>query len=147
MSFITQLPLSNSFDPNLVVVDRFSKVEILIQAYSTITSLDLPQIFISHVFSKHGLQESIVSNRGSLFFSSLWTQLFKQLKISRDFSTPFHPETDGQTERANKNIEQYSWMYVSYNQDDWKTCLPLAAFAYNNGENSSKKAITFSHHL
>ncbi|MBW0530245.1 hypothetical protein O181_069960, partial [Austropuccinia psidii MF-1] len=55
MDFITQLPLSNNFDSILVVVDRFSKMAIFIPAYGTITALDLAQIFISHVFSKHGL--------------------------------------------------------------------------------------------
>ncbi|MBW0587187.1 hypothetical protein O181_126902, partial [Austropuccinia psidii MF-1] len=99
MDFITQLPLSNSFDSVIVVVDRFSKMAIFIPAYGTITALDLAQIFISHVFSKHGLPVSIVSDRGSLFVSSFWTQLCQKLNISRDLSTAFHPETDGQTER------------------------------------------------
>ncbi|MBW0580917.1 hypothetical protein O181_120632, partial [Austropuccinia psidii MF-1] len=109
MDFITQFPLSNNFDSILVVVDRFSKMAIFIPTYGTITALDLAQIFISHVFSKHGLPVSIVSDRGSLFVSSFWTQLCQQLKISRDLSTSFHPETDGQTERVNQILEQYLW--------------------------------------
>ncbi|MBW0579378.1 hypothetical protein O181_119093 [Austropuccinia psidii MF-1] len=84
MDFITQLPLSNNFDSILVVVDRFSKMAIFIPAYGSITALDLAQISISHVFSKHGLS---------------------QLKLSRDLSTAFHPETDGQTERVNCILE------------------------------------------
>ncbi|MBW0500141.1 hypothetical protein O181_039856 [Austropuccinia psidii MF-1] len=107
MDFITQLPLSNNFDSIAVVVDRFSKMEIFIPAYGRITSLEFSQIFISHVFSKHGLPVSIVSDRGSLFVSSFWTNLWQQLKISRDLSTAFHPETDGQTERVNQILEQY----------------------------------------
>ncbi|MBW0495468.1 hypothetical protein O181_035183 [Austropuccinia psidii MF-1] len=83
----------------LVVVYRFSKMAIFIPTYGTITSLELDQFFISHVFSKHGLQVSIVSDRGSLFVSSFWTNLCQHLKISRDLSTAFHPETDGQTNR------------------------------------------------
>ncbi|MBW0592715.1 hypothetical protein O181_132430 [Austropuccinia psidii MF-1] len=55
MDFITQLPLSNNFDSILVVVDRFSKMAILIPTYGTITALDLAQIFMSHLFSKPGL--------------------------------------------------------------------------------------------
>ncbi|MBW0567501.1 hypothetical protein O181_107216 [Austropuccinia psidii MF-1] len=74
MDFITQLPLSSNFDSILVVVDRFSKMAIFIPTYSTITALDLAQIFMSHVFSKHSLPISIVSDRGSLFVSSFWTQ-------------------------------------------------------------------------
>ncbi|MBW0543730.1 hypothetical protein O181_083445 [Austropuccinia psidii MF-1] len=143
MEFITQLPLSNNFDSILVVVDRFSKMTIFIPAYGTITALDLAQIFISNVFSKHGLPVSIISDRGSLFVSSFWTQLCQKLKISRDLSTSFHPETDGQTERVNQILEQYLWMYISYHQDDWYTWLPLAEFSYNNAEHSSTKQSHF----
>ncbi|MBW0461764.1 hypothetical protein O181_001479 [Austropuccinia psidii MF-1] len=121
MKFITQLPLSNNFDSILVVVYRFSKLGIFIPDYGTITALELAQIFIGHVFYKHGLPVSIISDRGSLFVSSFWKNLFQKLKISRDLSTAFHPETDGQTERVNQILKQYLWMYVSYHQDDWNT--------------------------
>ncbi|MBW0552167.1 hypothetical protein O181_091882 [Austropuccinia psidii MF-1] len=94
---------------------------IFIPTCGTIPALELAQIFISHVFSKHGLL----------------------LKISRDPLTAFHPETDGQTERVNQILEQYLWMYVSYHQDDWHTWLPLAKFAYNNAEHSSTKHSPF----
>ncbi|MBW0574038.1 hypothetical protein O181_113753 [Austropuccinia psidii MF-1] len=143
MDFITQLPLSNNFDSILVVVDRFSKMEIFIPTYGTITALNLAQIFINHVFSKDGLPASIISNIGSLFFSSFWTQLCQQLKISRDLSTAFHPETDGQTDGVAQIIEQYLWIYVSYHQDDWHTWIPMAEFAYINAERSSKKQSPF----
>ncbi|MBW0587130.1 hypothetical protein O181_126845 [Austropuccinia psidii MF-1] len=113
MDFITQFPLSNTFDSILVAVDRFSKMAIFIPNYGTITALELAQIFISHVFSKHGLPVSIDSDRGSLFVSSLWTNLCQQLKISRDLSTAFHPESDGQKERVNQMLEQYPFMYQS----------------------------------
>ncbi|MBW0504089.1 hypothetical protein O181_043804 [Austropuccinia psidii MF-1] len=116
---------------------------IFIPTYRTITALELAQIFISNVFSKHGLPVSIVSDRGSLFASSFWTNLCQQLKISRDLSTAFHPETDAQTERVNQILEQYLQMYVSYHQDDWHTWLPLAEFAYNNAEHSSTKKSPF----
>ncbi|MBW0537744.1 hypothetical protein O181_077459 [Austropuccinia psidii MF-1] len=96
-----------------------------IPAYEAITSLDLAQIFINHVFSKHGLPAST------------------QLKISRDLSTAFHPKTDGQTERVNQILERYLQKYVSYHQDYWNTWLPLAEFSYNNAEHSSTKPSPF----
>ncbi|MBW0496272.1 hypothetical protein O181_035987 [Austropuccinia psidii MF-1] len=62
MEFITQFPFSNNFDSILVALDIFSKISIFITTYGTITSLDLAQIFINHVFSKHDLPASIVSD-------------------------------------------------------------------------------------
>ncbi|MBW0565528.1 hypothetical protein O181_105243 [Austropuccinia psidii MF-1] len=117
MDFITQFPLSTSFDSILVVVDGFSKMEIFIPNYGTITALDLAQIFISHVFSEHGLPVSIVSYRGSLFVSSFWTQLCQKLNISRHLSTAFPPETYGQTERVNQILEKYLWMYRAVKEE------------------------------
>ncbi|MBW0586033.1 hypothetical protein O181_125748, partial [Austropuccinia psidii MF-1] len=64
MDFITQLPLSNSFDSILVIMDRFSKMEIFIPTMSSITSLYLDHLFIKNLLSKHGLPSSIVSDRG-----------------------------------------------------------------------------------
>ncbi|MBW0469307.1 hypothetical protein O181_009022 [Austropuccinia psidii MF-1] len=111
---------------------------ISITAYGTITSLELAQIFISHFFSKHDLPFSIFSD-GRSFFSSFWTNLCQKLKISRDISTAFHPETDGKTERVNQILEHYLWIYVSYHQDDWHTFLPLAEVTYNNAKHLSTK--------
>ena len=53
------------------------------------------------------------------------------------FTSGYHPEADGQTERANQTLEQYIRMYTSYQQDDWDRLLPLAEFAYNNSPNAS----------
>ncbi|MBW0473051.1 hypothetical protein O181_012766 [Austropuccinia psidii MF-1] len=139
MDFITQLPLSNSFDSILVIVDRFSKMAVFIPTMSSIASLYLTPLFIKNMFSKHGLSSGIVSDKGSLFVSSFWTNLFQQLKISRDLSTYYHPEIDGQTERVNEILEQYLWMYVSYHQDDWNSWIPLAEYSHNNSDHSSKK--------
>ncbi|MBW0553442.1 hypothetical protein O181_093157 [Austropuccinia psidii MF-1] len=138
MDFITQFPLSNNFDSILVLVDRFSKIAIFIPAYGTITSLDLGQISISHVFPKHVLPVSIGSDKGSLFVSSFWTNLCHQLKISRDLSTSSHPETGGQIEMVDHILEQYLLMYFSYHKYYWHTWLPLPEFAYNNEENQPR---------
>ncbi|MBW0483327.1 hypothetical protein O181_023042 [Austropuccinia psidii MF-1] len=144
MDFVTQLPLSNYFDSILVIVDRFLNMEVFIPTMSPTTSLNLAHLFIKNIFSKYGLLLNIVSDRGSLFVSSLWTNLCQQLKISRDLSTAYHPEADGHTERAYQILEQYLQMYVSYHQSDWRTWLPLAEFVYNNSDNSpTKKSLFF----
>ncbi|MBW0502132.1 hypothetical protein O181_041847 [Austropuccinia psidii MF-1] len=144
LGFVFKWTLSLSFHcPILVIVGRFSKMAVFIPTISSITSLDLAHLFIKNIFSKHGLPSRIVSNRSSLFVSSFWTNLCQQLNISRDPTTAYHPETDGQTESVNQILEQYHWMYVSYHQDDWNTWLPLAEFAYNNSDHSSTKQLPF----
>ncbi|MBW0517207.1 hypothetical protein O181_056922 [Austropuccinia psidii MF-1] len=143
MDFITQFPVSNFFGSILVIVDRFSKMAVFIATMSSITSLDLAHLFIKIIFSKHGLPSSIASERGSVFVSSLWTNICQKLKISRDLSTAYHPETDGQNERVNQILEQYLQMYVSYHQDDWNTWISLDEFAYNNSDHSSTKQSPF----
>ncbi|MBW0527803.1 hypothetical protein O181_067518 [Austropuccinia psidii MF-1] len=136
MDFITQLQLSNSFDSILFIVNRFSKMAVLIPTMSLITSLEFSHSFIKNHFSKHGLPSRIVSDRGPLFVSSFWTNLCQKLKISRDLSTTYNPETNVQTERVNQILKKYLWIYISYHQDDWNTWLPLAEFAYNNSDHS-----------
>ncbi|MBW0506445.1 hypothetical protein O181_046160 [Austropuccinia psidii MF-1] len=118
MEFITQFPLSNSFDSILIIVDRFSKMAVFIPTMSSITSMYLILLFIKNNFSNNGLTSRIVSDRGPPFVSSFWTNLCQQLKISRDLSAAYHPETDEQTERVNQILEQYHWMYISHHQDD-----------------------------
>ncbi|MBW0487530.1 hypothetical protein O181_027245 [Austropuccinia psidii MF-1] len=92
MDFITQLPLSNSFDSILVIVDRFSKMVVFIPTMSSITSLDFAHLFINNIFSKHGLPSSIVSDTGLLFFlpfgpifvsSSRFQEIFQLLTIKK----------------------------------------------------------------
>jgi len=137
MDFISQLPLSNNHDAILVIVDRFSKMSLFIRTKTTCTSSDLADLFVEHVFLKHCLPDNIVSDRGSLFVSSFWTSLCQHLKIRRNLSTAYHPESDGQTERVNQILKQYLRMFVSYQQDDWSKWLPMAEFAYNNTTHSS----------
>jgi hypothetical protein len=53
------------------------------------------------------------------------------------FTSGYHPESDGQTERANQTLEQYLWIYCNYQQDNWSKLLPLAEFAYNNAPSTT----------
>lgn len=82
------------------------------------TALQLAQLFRDYVWKLHGLLESIVSDRGSQFISEFWKELCRLLRITSKLSTAYHPETDGQSENANKNIETYLRHFVSHHQDD-----------------------------
>ena len=65
------------------------------------------------------------------------------LQVQLNVSTAFHPETDGQTERVNKTLQQYLQSYCSYKQDDWASLLPLAEYAYNTSTSEYSKLSPF----
>ena len=69
MDFIEQLPDSEGFTAILVVVDQFTKQALFIPTHDTITSAQLAELFIIHVFSKHGVPSHVTSDRGSEFVS------------------------------------------------------------------------------
>jgi transposase InsO family protein len=66
----------------------------------------------------------ITSDRGPQFVSAMWKRVCQLLGIKRQLSTAFHPETDGQTERANAEVERLLRQWVNYQQDDWVDMLP-----------------------
>jgi len=112
----------------------------------TIGTLDAPglaNLYLFHVFSKHGIPSDIVSDRGSLFTSNFITSLGQLLDMKLKFSTAYHPETDGQTERTNQSLECYLRLYCSYQQDNWPDLLPIAEFAYNNSPHSATQVSPF----
>ena len=80
---------------------------------------DLTNLFLHHVWKLHSLPKDIISDPGPQFASELWRQLCSCLRISPRLSAAFHPETDGQTERANQTMEEYLSAFVSHQQDNW----------------------------
>lgn len=107
MYFISQLPSSSGYDSILVLVDCFSKMALFLCSNVTASSEDLANLFIEYVFLKHGLADNIVIDCGSLFVSSFWTLLCQHLKITRNLSTVYNPETEGQTKQFNQILKQY----------------------------------------
>ena len=137
MDFITHLPKSGPYDAILVIVDRLTKMKHFLRCRGTCDAERVARLYTKHVWKIHGLPKTIVSDRGPQFVSKFWTHLTRRLGIRALLSTAYHPETDGQTERANAFLEQYLRVYVSYLQDDWDKWLPLAEFALNNALNES----------
>jgi hypothetical protein len=104
VDFIGELPASVASDSQvshnaiLVVVDRLSKMSLFIPTSTNASSADLGRLYVRHVFSKHGVPSDIVSDCGSTFTSQFMSALGRLPGIKLNFSTAFHPETDGQTE-------------------------------------------------
>ena len=135
--FITDLPKSHGLDSLLVFCCRFTKMIHLIPCNKTTDAKGFAKLVCDNVVRLHGLPDSIVSDRGSIFTSGFWQSLASHLGIKRKLSTAFHPQTDGQTERMNQTIEQYLRIYCNHQQDDWVDLLSIAEFTYNNSRNST----------
>ena len=119
MDFVTGLPIStdwkgDSYDSILVIVDRLTKMVHYKPVKVTIDAPGLAEVIINMVVRHHGLRNSIVTNRGSLFTSKFWSLLCYFLGIKRRISIAFHPQTDSQTEKQNNTMEAYLQAFVNF---------------------------------
>jgi transposase InsO family protein len=144
MDLVTHLPRSKSgCDAVVVFVDRFSKAAIFVPCHSSASASDVARLFFQHVFKRHGLPKSIVSDRDTRFTSLFWTSLFSCLGTSLDMSTAYHQQTDGQSEKTIQTLEQYLRAYTCKAQDDWDELICHAEFAYNSAKSSSTEMSPF----
>jgi hypothetical protein len=137
------LPKSDGFDAILVIVDFFTKFKIFVPCHTTDKSPDFVQHYLSRVFPYFGLPTAIVSDRGSTFVSKFTTALWNQLSVKPKPSTAYHPQMNGQTERANQELEQYLRFYCNYQQDNWASLLPQAQFVMNSRFHSAIQSTPF----
>lgn len=138
MDFVTGIPKTHDgLDCILVVVDRLTKRAHFIAMTKEATAADCAQLFIDEVFRLHGLPKSLVTDRDTRFTNKFWETLHGRLGISLDMSTPYHPQTDGQTERTNRTMEQLLRPYVNELGTNWALHLPLIEFGYNNAYQAS----------
>ena len=108
VDLVTSLPPSASFDSLLVVVDHgLSKGVILTPCTKTIDAKGVTELFFKHVFLRFGLHDALISDRGLQFASAFAMELARILGYDLKLSTAYHPQTDGETERVNQEIETY----------------------------------------
>jgi hypothetical protein len=127
------LPKSaGGFDAVAVFVDRLSKRVHLSPCTTSITAPQFAELFVEVVFKHHGVPDVIVSDRDPRFVSDFWKSLFSLLGTHLNISTAYHPQTDGQTERMNRQLEQVLRHFVNVHHTNWDKLLPLAEFALNS---------------
>src|SRR5258708_1739562 len=105
MDFIEQLPASEGHMAILVIVDCLTKQSLFIPTHDSINSPELAQLFLTHMFSKHGMPSHVTSDQGSEFVSHFFRSLGKLLRMELHFTSGYHPEGDGQMERLNQVLE------------------------------------------
>ena len=144
MDFIVQLPrTARGHDSIWVIVDYLSKRAHFIPTRTNINSRQLAQLFIENIFRLHGLPQIIVSDRDPKFISHFWRSLNQLFGIELALSTANHAQTDGQTERTNRTLEQLLRTYVNSNFDNWDMILPYAEFAYNDSVSATTNLTPF----
>lgn len=144
MDFITRLPRTRSgYDSIWVVVDRLTKVAHFIPVKTTYMSAKLAKIYMTRIVCLHGVPRTIVSYRETRFTSKFWHQLHQTLGTRLEFSTAFHLETDGQTERVNQILEDMLRSCVLDYGSSWDDNLPYAEFSYNKCYQASLKMEPF----
>jgi hypothetical protein len=144
MDFITGLPMtSKKKDMIWVIVDRLTKSAHFLAVNQQDKGEKLIDLYIKEIVSKHGVPKKIVSDRGSVFTSAFWKQLHEALGSKLDYSTAYHPQTGGQTERTNQILEDMLRACALDFGGSWEEHLPLAEFSYNNSYQSSIKMAPF----
>ncbi|KAK1607032.1 hypothetical protein QYE76_030705 [Lolium multiflorum] len=137
VDFIEGLPMSEGANTILVVVDRFTKYAHFLPLKHPFTSQQVARLFVDSVVKLHGMPHSIVSDRDRIFTSHFWRLLFSKLGTKLKFTTAYHPQTDGQSERVNQSLEMYLRCSIQENPKQWRAWLPSAELWYNSSFHSS----------
>jgi hypothetical protein len=144
VDLITDLPVSRGFDSILTVVDHgCSKAAVFLPCQKTIDAIGVALLYAERIFPFYGIPRWVISDRDPRFTAQFTKELCKQLKIDQNLSTAYHPQMDGQSERANQRVEQYLRIYSNDDKDNWADLLPLAQFTHNTWVNENTKATPF----
>ena len=144
MDFITHLPPTRlGHTAILVVVDRLTKMVHFLPTFDTASAEETAALFRDRIFVLHGMPQVLLSDRDVKFTSAFWKELHRLLGITLSMSTAYHPQTDGQTERMNRVLEDMLRHFINHSHNDWEQFLAPAEFAINNAVNSSVQNTPF----
>ena len=144
MDFITDLPESDGFDSIFVVVDHgLTKGVIFTPCNKTIDALGTADLYLNHVYKRFGLPSVMISDRGPQFAAKTFQELTKALEIDHRMSTAYHPQTDGQTERVNQELENHLRILCRNDPTGWAKALPIAEFAHNQRTHEARNMSPF----
>ncbi|XP_058753077.1 uncharacterized protein LOC131626262 [Vicia villosa] len=137
MDFITNLPSSCGHTTIWVICDRLTKYVHFLPLPTHFSAKDLANRFTVEVFRLHGSPKTIVSDRDPLFLSKFWKEFFRNHGTTLQYSTSYHPETDGQTEVVNRSLETYLRCFVGDHPRTWHKFLHLAEYWFNTSVHSA----------
>ena len=145
VDLITGLPDSHGHDSVMVTVDHgLMKGVIYCPCTKNIDSEGVAQLFFTNVFPQFGLHSKIISDRGPQFASAFARELACLLQYDVALSTAYHPQTDGETERVNQELETYLRLFAANKPEEWSKLLPMVEFAHNSATHSVTQRTPFS---
>ena len=127
-------PSTKGCNSIMVVVDRLTRYVFFIPCKTTDTAQDIWKLLDSRVLTHTGIPRAIVSDRDTKFTSHFWEALWAELHTILKRSTAFHPQTDGQSERAVRTLVEALRATVDVTQDNWEELLPSIARAFNSAK-------------
>jgi len=95
------------------------------------------RLFLHQVWKLHGLPKCVISDCKPQFVAHFTQELYHLLGIKLASSIAWHPQTNEQMERVNQELDQYLWLFMNEQQDDWYNLLPMAEFQHNNHVHSA----------
>ena len=140
MDLIGPLLMSWGHNTILNVVDRHSKLLYSLPCHETITAEGITRLFQKEIWPHEGIPEQIITDRGPQFMAAFMKELYQLLKITGAPSTTYHPQTDGQIEQVNQEVEVYLRAFINHHQDDWEDWLPAAVFSWNSKPGSTTRS-------
>jgi len=127
----------------MTVVDSVSKRVHFVPTHTMVTVEGAARLFLHYVWKLHSLPKRVVLDRGPQFVASFTKELYRLLGIRLFSSTAWHPQTDGQMECINQELDQFLRLFVNERQDDWYDLLPIAEFQHNNHVHSATQQPPF----
>jgi transposase InsO family protein len=144
MDFIMGLPRTQSgYDSIWLIVDRLTTVAHFIPVKTTYSGPQLAELYMSRTVCLHGVPKKIVSDKGTQFTSKFWERLHKTLDTQLRFSSAYHPQTNGQTERVNQILEDMLRACALQYGRSWDKSMSYVEFSYNNSYQESLKMAPF----
>ena len=136
-NLITDLPISSFFDSLLVMIDHgLTKGVILCPTKKSITAEGIASLSFHKVFLHFRLFNKVISDHGPQFASTFVRELWKLLNYDLSLSTTYHPQSDGETEQVNQEIETYLRIFCGNNPITWSEKISHAKFTHNHRPHS-----------
>ena len=129
--------MQQKHDSVWVIVDRLTKSAHFIPVRIDYSMDRLAELYVDEIVQLHGVSLSIVSDRDPRFTSRFWKELQLALGTRLNFSTTFHPQSYGQSERLIQVLEYMLLGCVMAFTRSWDRYISLIEFAYNNSYQSS----------